>query len=251
MNEKEDSFDELSETERQNLAMRLLSLGVVGDEPVEPSDLKEGDKKSMLEAEADCIAPERWDQFSKGVALTPTESRHFEGCEYCKMFSHLVLVDLPAQSLDLLPEGKKCLPFPIARTFSLVGNLAAASADGIVSSSETDWGTVRLLRSPMRKELAVEIVSDSPEASLVDTNVFILLFEGQPRPVAVFANESPVFTNLYERNLVKTEPAYSVTVKSIDDLTEEDVGTLKISKQKLVHIKSRPLYDRFIAGADL
>jgi hypothetical protein len=116
---------------------------------------------------------------------------------------------LKAQGLFLKPESGPPTPSSLQITslsLRIEPIATMAAADAVTAIVRWDAGEVRLLRSMMRSDLAVEVLVDPSRQAEFDGVVFFVEVTESTRPVAVFAAGSPVFCGVEAQDLIHGAP---------------------------------------------
>lgn len=130
--------------------------------------------------------------------------------------------------------------------FGPIATLAAA--DLVKATVPWDAGVIRLLQSPMRADLAIELVTDTAREEEFAETAFFLTLAGQADPIAVLPNGSPVFTRLFADDF-RAETEAALLGVPIDDLTDEQIACLRRSQKNLRDPGSLPRYREAIDRA--
>lgn len=116
---------------------------------------------------------------------------------------------LEAQGLFLNPEHGPPTPASLqtnALSLRIEPIATMAAADSVTAVVRWDAGQIRLLQSPMRSDLAVEVLVDPSRQAEFDGVVFFVEVAESARPVAVFAADSPVFCGVEAQELIHGAP---------------------------------------------
>lgn len=120
-----------------------------------------------------------------------------------------------------------------------------AAADAVAAKLRWEAGEIRLLKSPMRSDLAVEVLVDEDRQADFDGVVFFVKIAESDRPIAVFAAASPVFCGVVAEELVHGA-TLALEWAEEKNLGEESLSALKRSQNNLRDPISLDRYEELI-----
>jgi len=156
---------------------------------------------------------------------------------------------LEENGFDLSPMFREKTPKAnlTSRVFNLqlapIATLAAA--DTVKLSTPWEGGRVQLIDSPMRSDLAVEVLVDDGRHEEFADQVFFLHIEGQSFPLAIIPGGSPVFCKLHANDLAN---GISIKIDCVpaEDVTAVHVDILKRSRRNLRDPSGKKRYDELL-----
>ncbi|TWU00482.1 hypothetical protein Pla108_14330 [Botrimarina colliarenosi] len=131
--------------------------------------------------------------------------------------------------------------------FGPIATLAAA--DLVKASVRWEAGNFRLLQSPMRADLAIDITIDEGRREEFVGVAFVFHPGGTLAPITFLADASPVFSRLYADHFAAGLQS-KIDCVPIDDLTAEQLDGLKRSRRNLRDPGCLALYDEAVARAE-
>lgn len=117
-----------------------------------------------------------------------------------------------------------------------------AAADVVKISQRFELGTIRLLQSPMRADLAIEVVLDDDRIAAYGNCVFFIGADDEKSPIAVIPNASPVFTGLFAADFNVTR-TLSIEATPSNSMDAPQVEAVRRARRSLRDPGDRARYD--------
>lgn len=149
---------------------------------------------------------------------------------------------LPSES-QVFSSDPPIIPF--SRQLVIEPLASYAAADIVKSVTPWECGVIRLLQSPMRADLAVEVLVNEERRQDFSEGLFIVRVGELGVPVAVLPNESPVFCRVYAEDLASGS-VLSFQWLSLSELGAEQLHILKKSRRNLRDPASLDRYETLI-----
>ncbi|MEM8713601.1 MAG: hypothetical protein AAGG01_21870 [Planctomycetota bacterium] len=238
----------LSDSEKRALAERLREEGVL------PSKGDSSRADGGGQPKRDEISFQRWREIATGQEMTLDEVRLMRERRDLNPLLGSV-ADLSFLD-EVSTEAGRLEPIVIGAdepsTVRKDRGMAASTGRTLVSVPFDDL-RLTLSKGRFRPDVIMQLTSTEAAAPHGDERVYIVQISPSTSPVAVFCNQSALFTSVPDHQVIRSEIVIQRHFAYPWSATQQDIAIVKSSRQRLLNQASRDVYDEFLedAGVDV